>query len=272
MGDLETVANEVIQKHLKDPFDYEKVQFEVLSTIRYDPVLYSGSLSLPEALVCSPLDQSFFLFLDYHVDRLNETAEFFELPAQKLNSSLLAAQLSQALYDKDVYQAHKMRYLLNKDGQVEIQAVPIASSLNLDINCPPTWTLYLDSEPTIISPFTSFKSTYRSHYTEARKRKIPPGAENADVVLFNHADQITETSICNIAVLRNDKNPLTGEINTRWTTPPLSSGCLCGVTRRYLLEKGLISEGVIMKNSIKDGEQVLIFNGIMGVAKAVIKL
>ncbi|KAG7747625.1 hypothetical protein KL912_002997 [Ogataea haglerorum] len=272
MGDLEAVANEVIQKHLKDPFDYEKVQFEVLSTIRYDPLLYSGRLSLPEALVCSPLDQSFFLFLDYHVDRLNETAEFFELPVQKLNSSLLVAQLSQALDDKDVYRAHKMRYLLNKQGHVEIQANPISSPLNLDINCPPTWTVYLDSEPTIISPFTSFKSTYRDHYTEARKRKVPPGVEHTDVLLFNHADQITETSICNIAVLRNDKNPLTGEIITRWTTPSLSSGCLCGVTRRYLLEKGLICEGVIMKSSIKNGEQALLFNGIMGVAKAVILL
>ncbi|KAG7823495.1 hypothetical protein KL909_002892 [Ogataea angusta] len=272
MGDLETVANEVIQKHLRDPFDYEKVHFEVLSTIRYDPLLYSGDLSLSEALVCSPLDQSFFLFLGYHVDRLNETAEFFQLPVRRLDSSLLVAQLSQALYDKDVYQAHKMRYLLGKDGQVEIQAIPIATPLNLDINCPPTWTVYLDSEPTIISPFTSFKSTYRNHYAEARKRKIPPDAGNADVLLFNHANQITETSICNIAVLRNDKNPLTGEIITKWTTPPLSSGCLCGVTRRYLLEKGLIGEGVVMKNSIKDGEQVLLFNGIMGVVKAVIKI
>lgn len=50
-------------------------------------------------------------------------------------------------------------------------------------------------------------------------------------------------------------------------TPPESSGCLPGVLRRWLLEQGRIKEareGVLTRDSVVDGECVLLMNGVRG--------
>lgn len=37
-----------------------------------------------------------------------------------------------------------------------------------------------------------------------------------------------------------------------------------GTTRRYALEQGLCEEGIVMKDSIKVGEKVVLSNGVRG--------
>ena len=66
-----------------------------------------------------------------------------------------------------------------------------------------------------------------------------------------------EGSITNVAVKR--------ESDGKWVTPLLSSGCLCGVTRHFLLRKNFIEEDNVTLEQLKPGTKVLLMNAIMGV-------
>jgi 4-amino-4-deoxychorismate lyase len=123
-------------------------------------------------------------------------------------------------------------------------------------------TIYMDSQPTPTSIFTSTKTTQRTVYNDARARiglTLGPSSTvtESDVLLYNPDNLITETSIFNIAFYRSSS----------WITPAATTGCLPGVFRRWLLEQGRIREAdeySLTKDSIKGGEWVLLFNGVQG--------
>lgn len=123
----------------------------------------------------------------------------------------------------------------------------------------PLISVYLDTEPTSPSIFTSTKTTHRETYNLARARVgipaigVEPGTPN-DVALYRTDDQVMETSIRNIAFLREG----------RWVTPYQRVGCLPGVARRLLVEDGKIIEGEILTSDIKVGEILLLFNAVEG--------
>lgn len=123
----------------------------------------------------------------------------------------------------------------------------------------PTVSVHLDTQQTPSSIFTSSKTTNRGHYDAARARVniSPVGIPQpipADVLLYNSHNQLTETSIRNVAFFRLD----------RWITPSLETGCLSGIMRRSLLEQGLVVEGNLDKEDVQLGEIVLLFNGVEG--------
>ncbi len=88
-----------------------------------------------------------------------------------------------------------------------------------------------------------------------------------EVLLYNTANQVTEGSITNLAFKTTDLK--TGD--ELWITPPLASGCLCGVVRHLLLTKGLITEKQVNLKDVKIGDEVLLFNGLQGVVKGIVK-
>lgn len=127
----------------------------------------------------------------------------------------------------------------------------------------PALTVFLDTQPSSSAAdvlFTSTKTTHRSIYNAARARVgISPQSDPAspDVVLYNEQNLITETSISNVAFYHSEL----------WMTPPLSTGCLPGVLRRWLLQQRRIQEapeGVLTKESVKEGDWVLMFNSVHG--------
>jgi 4-amino-4-deoxychorismate lyase len=122
----------------------------------------------------------------------------------------------------------------------------------------PILTVYVDSQPTPTSIFTSTKTTERTVYNDARARNgLPPTVAESDVLLYNTDDLITETSIFNVAFYRSSS----------WITPTATTGCLPGVFRRWLLERGRIHEAdshSLTKESVEEGEWVLLFNGAQG--------
>ncbi|EEB97789.1 hypothetical protein MPER_02822, partial [Moniliophthora perniciosa FA553] len=69
---------------------------------------------------------------------------------------------------------------------------------------------------------------------------VPPlTADPSGRAPLHEKDEITETSIANVAFCRDEG----------WVTPDASTGCLTGVFRRWLLEKGRIKEGIVMKGA-----------------------
>jgi hypothetical protein len=67
-----------------------------------------------------------------------------------------------------------------------------------------------------------------------------------DVLLYNPAGQITETSIANFSV----------KLGEQWITPKASCGLLPGVMRAELLELGLVHEGIITIDGLVQAAKV----------------
>lgn len=196
---------------------------------------------------------------------------------------------------------HKIRALINKSGTLKIEVSPASPRPNLfsgfkkiqDASpSDPVYDVVLNTSSILISPFTSFKTTKRDVYNKARRECLrPPLGESSDegpaitsssaaaaknpskvypsdspqyqeVLMYNTRGEVTEGSITNVAFFRDGG----------WKTPPLGTGCLCGVVRHHLLTKQMVQEDVITKRSLVDGEPVLLFNGVQGVIRGVLRL
>lgn len=265
---ISLVANHLSQ-YISSEYNPGNVDFNILSTIRYDPNI----TKLPPLTVEDISMVNFFL-LDEHYHRLLYTLRYFTAQeGQELQFEVTKEFLFEKLVDAikasdlQVFQPMKVRLLVSLKGEITIELYEIPYRQNLldgivdsNISEPVVWDVRVDSKETLISPFTSFKTTHRAVYTDARERGIPginPGRE--EVLLVNTLGQLMEGSITNVAVKRVSDGV--------WVTPVLTSGCLCGVMRNYLIREGYVEEDVIRALDVTPGSDVLLFNGIMGVVK-----
>lgn len=241
----------------------------------------------------------FFLLSEHH-KRLNLSLIYFgwdfEIPFKllldKLIEALPCATETTSLNERmeklaNVNQCYKMRVLINEKGllRVEPEPLPVLYHNYLNINqyfvetllsgfldVPIMWDVFIDTEPIIISPFTTFKTTKREQYNEARSRMLKMSSTlvdprpNCDILVYNDAYQLMEGSIMSVAAKKFRSNG-----SYEYITPPLSSGCLCSVTRHYLLNKQLIQEDMIDIRTLSEGSEVLLFNAIRGCAKGIIR-
>lgn len=177
--------------------------------------------------------------LDRHLDRLSKSARYFSF---KCDLEKLRAQILQAIPSRRT--AAGLRLTLAKDGLVKVEAGPVpdgyAQRLTLS-------SARVNSNDV----FLYHKTTNRTVFDQARRGCD----EQTDVILINEREEITETTIMNLAVLREG----------RWITPQVSSGLLPGVMRAELLARGDIVEGVIPVNELRDGEVIRCFNALRGV-------
>jgi branched-subunit amino acid aminotransferase/4-amino-4-deoxychorismate lyase len=119
----------------------------------------------------------------------------------------------------------------------------------------PILNVFLDVAPTNISGTAYYKHTNRDRYMAARKRVgIDSSASVDEVLLWNTEGEVTEGSLRTISVWRDGG----------WVTPPLSSGCMDGSVRRWMLSTRKVREARILKGDLRPGEWVLTSNGIEG--------
>lgn len=157
--------------------------------------------------------------------------------------------------------------MLSYAGETRVEAFPVAvlrrdplaaANFNPDrsdvVEIPqPILSVSIDTQATATSPFTSFKTTSRSHYDAARERVgIKERTDPREVILYNEHGEVTEGSFRNVSFWRNGG----------WVTPPDTSGGLPGTVRRWLVENNLLREGVVTRDSIRPGEWVMMSNGI----------
>jgi 4-amino-4-deoxychorismate lyase len=175
---------------------------------------------------------------------------------------------------------YQLRVVLHRAGTITTTVAPtssmtadpmLASRISPATDCLPQSlgdpiVIFLDMVATPSSLFTATKTTHRSHYAAARARfGLPEVGGSADVLLWNTQGMITETPVRNVAFFRRG----------RWITPHDSTGCLPGVTRRWLLEQGRMvvdDQGFLTRNTAQEGELVLIFNAVEGCRIAVVRL
>lgn len=119
----------------------------------------------------------------------------------------------------------------------------------------PILNVFLDVAPTKVTGTAYYKNTNRDRYLAARKRMGIDSTTSVDeVLLYNTAGEVTEGSFRTISVWRDGC----------WVTPPLSSGCMDGSVRRWMLSTKKVREARILKEDLRPGEWVLTCNGIEG--------
>jgi para-aminobenzoate synthetase/4-amino-4-deoxychorismate lyase len=158
---------------------------------------------------------------DGHLQRLATSAEYFgfRLELEEVISAL-AKELQGA---KD---ASRVRLTLDRQGRISIQLAPMPSLKREPVR------LAVDSVPVHSSDIWLYHKTTRRTPYQTRAARHP---EVDDVIMVNECGELTETTIANLGV----------QIDDRWCTPPLESGCLPGVERRRLLAEGQLAERVI---------------------------
>jgi len=247
--------------------------FELFSSLRYDPKLLHEEFNAAVAGQPSP-----YLLFSYHVDRLRAAAAAFDWPLAKdvMNppgiEEMLRTKCDEAVARAEASENGLMiRMLLSREGEFRVQALSARPLLRRALDAayfnPDTWQgtsngntaavpqpvlkVYMDTESTPSSMFTSYKTTARAHY-EAAQRRIGMTDRTKEVVLYNENDEITEGSVRNVAFWRDGG----------WVSPPNSSGGLPGTIRRWLLEHGILKEKIMHKYDMHPGEWVLLTNGV----------
>ncbi|TCD64312.1 hypothetical protein EIP91_004259 [Steccherinum ochraceum] len=250
----------------------DAVSFKILTSLRYDSKLFHADWNTRvNDGAPTPI-----LLLRHHVDRL--VAAAFMHGWAEAGKKLTSASLSSACDDavqgvengKDG-EGYKIRVLLSQDGTISVTTTALHVNEDRDLLEPDEdsshfRTIYLDTQPTPSSIFTSTKTTHRPHYNAARARvglAPAPTPEDAhiDVLLFTPDHQLTETSIRNVAFKRNGV----------WMTPNAATGCLPGVVRRYMVEQGRwieAKEGELRLEDVREGEVVTTANGVEGCCMA----
>lgn len=177
----------------------------------------------------------------YHIERLLDSAAYFNFPADQCaieeHLSKLADEYPDGLY--------KVRLLLDHVGEISIGAQKTAA-IQEPVPCALA-AAPVDSG----NAFLYHKTTNRQVYGEAAKT-MPP--EAFSVLLWNENGELTEFTIGNVVV----------EKDGEFFTPPVSCGALPGTFRQQLLDEGIISEKIILKDELGDWDAVWFINSVRG--------
>ncbi len=186
-----------------------------------------------------------FLFLEPHIDRITESAEYFGFQDPDLSSVLDRAV-------EDATTPLRVRLTLTREGVAAAIAEPTGDPF-LDAFDPeaPALTFMIDDSPVDSDDvFLFHKTTHRETY-DSRRQRFPQADE---VLMANERGGLTEFTLGNLAVL----------IGGEWRTPPIGAGLLSGVYRRHLLEEGRLVERSLTKADLDESEAVAFLNSVRG--------
>ena len=192
------------------------------------------AFDLLETMKWTP-DGGVFL-LDRHLARVQRSARHFgyACPVADIHSELTRAVAGKS-------QSQRLRLLVSRTGAIRVECTPLGAAQ--------TAPARLRIAATPIDPSNEFlfhKTTYRVMYTDVAQ----PDCD--DVVLWNPAGDVTETTFGNVVV----------EIGGRKVTPPVASGLLAGTFREELLERGEIVKGRVTLDDLKSASRVWLINSV----------
>ncbi|KAE8367787.1 aminotransferase class IV-domain-containing protein [Aspergillus caelatus] len=249
--------------------------FQIISSLRYDPAIPRaiGERTAEPRLLATP-----YYLLPYHRDRLLNAAICFNWAKaiEFLRQDLDQFTRILETFVPNKSQPWRLRVVIDSSGACKVEANPTASMDPLYLLCPSrdvpqpnTWRVYVDSEYTAPSDFTTHKTTARGDYTAARYRSgILSPQEQAEVLVVNPKGEIMEGSITTPYFRRrkpgSEKDIASKDSGPKWATPSLLSGGNAGTTRRYALAEGFCTEEVITVADLVDGEECWLSNGVRG--------
>ena len=214
------------------------------------------SFQLIETLLWLPQDG--YLFFDQHMERLQESAQYFLFTCSVSDIHNQLHGLSERFSDS----ACRVRVLLDKDGgchcsyeQVQgPDCIELPSSLLPEESLP---KVRVSTEKTDSgSCWLYHKTTNRSLYNKEYRASCRDGF--FDVLFLNERDKITEGAISNVFILHNGQ----------YITPAVGDGLLAGVMRSRLLQQypGIIQRSLTL-DDLQRADAVFCCNSVRGVVQ-----
>lgn len=184
------------------------------------------------------LENGKYPLLKYHLQRLQQSSEYFQYP---YSEDKLMDKLN-FFAQKHPKGSYKIRLTVDQKGKTSLECTEVFK-IEETISCKLAQTP-IDS----VDPFLFHKTTHREVYEKHYQKEV------FAVLLWNEKEEITEFTIGNVVFERN------GE----FYTPPIECGLLPGTFRQKLLEEGIIKEKVIKKNDLHHFEQIWFINSVRG--------
>lgn len=187
------------------------------------------------------LENGQYPLLDYHLARLQDSANYFHFPGniQQAESELMK------LAEKHPQGIYKVRLLQNKAGKLELEAQETAA-IGQPVRCAIALSA-VDGK----NPFLFHKTTHREVYNKASEG-LPKDVFS--ILLWNEKQQLTEFTIGNLVL----------EKAGRFFTPPISCGLLAGTFRQQLLDQQRIEEKVLDKKELETCDAIWLINSVRG--------
>jgi para-aminobenzoate synthetase/4-amino-4-deoxychorismate lyase len=174
-----------------------------------------------------------------HLRRLADSADHLGFP---FDPAAVRAALSSRL---DGCRAARVRLRLARTGMPAVDVEPLPPLL------PDRVVLAVDHEP--VDPRDRglyHKTTLREPYDRRRRRR--PDVD--DVIMVNTRGELTEATRATLAV----------QLDGRWWTPSLESGCRPGVERARLLDLGLLRERVLRPGDLDRAQGLAVVSSLRG--------
>lgn len=217
--------------------------------------LTGGQQERPErfSLVESLLWKGAYSFVELHLDRLTDSADYFDFPCERKALQAALDQYARRFTDE---LPRKVRLLLDAEGFFSIRDEMLPAQ---DEN-PPTIRVRIASERTDpADPMLFHKTTHRPLYARALAQATQEGC--ADALFFNRRGELTEGAISNVFL----------EKDGRWYTPPIACGLLAGVYRRHLLAtRPEIEERVLTRDDLLQADAIYLANAVRGLRRAML--
>jgi para-aminobenzoate synthetase / 4-amino-4-deoxychorismate lyase len=216
----------------------------------------AGSFSLVETLLWN----GEFPLLELHLDRLEDSADYFAFPFNRARvrtalrppESIGAPGSDSRTWESAI--PRKVRLLLHRDGSIEVTSEPIAA--------PTPQPLRVRISPNLIDPANPMyfhKTTHRPVYRQALKEAQAAGYD--EVLFFNLRNELTEAAMHNVFI---------GKAG-RLLTPPIACGLLAGIERRQILATNPIAgEQILTREDLLQAEAVYLSNAVRGLRPAVL--
>lgn len=224
------VEDEYKECSLKMRFFTEPVQkFKLLETILY----YKGK----------------YWLLKYHVQRLQESAEYFDFT---FDAEKLLTYLKQNANQLSNEKKYKIRVLIDKFGKFYIENLKLDISKQDNTGHVVLASKKMDSKNIFLFHKTTHRSIYDEMYLKAREKGL------IDLIFTNEKGEVTEGCISNIFIRKRG----------RLITPPLDCGLLNGIMRQYILRKiKNVKEDKITIDDLRNSEEIYLCNSVRGITK-----
>ncbi len=204
-----------------------------------------GSFALIETLRWTP-GKGYFI-LPEHLDRLQASADYFNIDCsiEHVNNYLLA------LIENFSETPRRVRLLLHNDGRLEGSFTmidpPPSAPLKIRLASRP-----VDSQNVFLYHKTTQRQLYETCLAEVK--------DADEVVLWNERGEVTECCTANLVV----------EISGRLLTPPVNCGLLPGTYRKFLLQRGILTEQVLTIDDLRNSSQIYLINAVRKWRRAVL--
>ena len=206
-------------------------------------------------------DRGEFRLLERHLARMEASAQYFGFEYSEHDGRAALTKHTAALMALDDGSA-RVRLTLDRNGGFRVEMAETGLARWVGSPADAGYGSNLVHVAPALQPVDAgdvelfHKTTRRARYETARRES--PGVD--DVLLWNQAGEVTESTIANVAVRFGDE----------WFTPPLDSGCLPGVYRAELLAAGALRVAAIPLEDLREADDVALINSVRGWRRAVV--